>query len=180
MNSFQTGRDAKEHLIRRILVQAERDDIPLSEVERNMLHFYETDWTLPNMMAVSQEFDRMYSQGEYERKIGQLIRRIYDQPDENRDGHQWKEAVQRLRGVDHYLLVLIDGASTRSTRTSRWETARLILAGALVEAVFLPILFFIKVHVADPTVSKLVGEGALLALVVLVWFVANWRKHSTY
>lgn len=144
-----------------------------------MLYFSETDWTLPNMMAISQEFDQTYNQDEYERKIGQLIRRIYDQPDNNRDDDRWKEAVQRLRDEDHYLLVLIDGASSRSARVSRWETVRLILAGAVVVAVFLPILFFVKSHVSNPTVSKLIGEGTLLALVVLVLFVANRRRHST-
>jgi hypothetical protein len=179
MQRFATAREAKEYLIRRILAQADRDDIPLSEVERNMLYFSETDWTLPNMMAISQEFDQTYNQDEYERKIGQLIRRIYDQPDNNRDDDRWKEAVQSLRDEDHYLLVLIDGASSRSARVSRWETVRLILAGAVVVAVFLPILFFVKSHVSNPTVSKLIGEGTLLALVVLVLFVANRRRHST-
>jgi hypothetical protein len=121
MNSFPTGREAKEYLIRRILAQADRDDILLSEVERNMLYFSETDWTLPNMMAISQEFDQTYNQEEYERKIGQLIRRIYDQPDNNRNDDRWKEAVQRLHDEDHYLLVLIDGASSGSAKMPRWS-----------------------------------------------------------
>jgi hypothetical protein len=179
MNSFRTGREAKEYLIRRILAQADWDNIPLSEVERNMLYFSETDWTLPNMMAISQEFDQTYNQDEYETKIGRLIRRIYDQPGNNRDDDRWKEAVQRLRDEDHYLLVLIDGASSKSARMSRWEIARLILAGAVVFAVSLPILSLVKSHVSDPTVSKLIGEGAILALAVLATFVATRRKHST-
>jgi hypothetical protein len=131
------------------------------------------------MMAISQEFDRTYNQDEYERKIGQLIRRIHDQPDNNRDDDRWKDAVQRLRDEDHYLLVLIDGALSKSAGMTRWETVRLILAGAVVVAVFLPILSFVESHVSDPTVSKLIGEGAFLALVVLVCFLANRRKHST-
>jgi hypothetical protein len=179
MNSFRTGREAKEYLIRRILAQADLDNIPLSEVEKNMLYFSETDWTLPNMMAISQEFDQTYNQDEHERKIGRLIRRIYDQPVNNRDDDRWKEAVQCLRDGDHYLLVLIDGASSMSARMFRWETIRLILAGVVVIAVYLPILFFVKSHVSDPTVSKLIGKGTLLVLVVLVTFVANRRKHSS-
>jgi len=178
MNSFRTSRAAKEYLIRRILAQADRDRIPLSEVERNMLYFSETDWTLPNMMAISQEFDQTYSQDEYERKIGRLIRRINDQPDTNHHDDHWKEAVQRLGDEDHYLMVLIDGASTKSAGMSSRETVRLILAGAVAVAVFLPILFFVKSHISNPTVSKMIGEGALLALVVLVWFVANRRAHK--
>jgi hypothetical protein len=129
MNSFQTGREAKEYLIRRILAQADREGTPLSELERNMLYFSETDWTLPNMKAISQEFDQTYSQDEYERKIGQIIQRIYDLPDSNNNGDRWKEAVQLLRDEDHYLLVLIDGASSKSAKMSGWGTVRLILAG---------------------------------------------------
>jgi hypothetical protein len=82
------------------------------------------------MMEISQEFDQTYNQDEYERKIGQIIRRIHDQPDNNRDDDRWKEAVQRLRDEDHYLLVLINGASSTSVRFSRWGNVRLFLAGA--------------------------------------------------
>jgi hypothetical protein len=180
MNSFRTAREAKKYLISRILAQADRDDIPLSEVEKNMLYFSETDWTLPNMMEIGQEFDQTYNQDEYERKIGQLIRRIYDQPDIKHDDDRWKEAVQRLRGEDHYLLVLIDGAPSTSARFTRWEIVRLLLGGAVVVAVFLPILSFVESHVSNPTVSKLIGDGVLLALALLVvGLVANRGKHST-
>jgi len=144
-----------------------------------MLYFSETEWTLPNMMAISQEFDQSHNQDEYEKKIGQLVRRIYDQPGSNGDDDRWNEAVQRLRGEDHYLLVLIDGASRKPARRSRGETARLVLAGAVVVAVSLPILSFLKSHVSDPAISKWIEEGAFFALVVLVWFVANRRRHST-
>ena len=63
MNSFRTVREAKEYLIRRILAQADRDGVPLSDVERNMLYFTETGWTLPNMMEISRDFDRNYEPG---------------------------------------------------------------------------------------------------------------------
>ena len=73
-------------------------------------------------------------------------------------------------------LALIDGASNMSGGMSGWEIVRLILAGAVVMAVFLPILFFVKSHISNPTATKLIGQGALLALVVLVSFVATWRR----
>ncbi|MGH9616884.1 MAG: hypothetical protein ACRD28_09100, partial [Acidobacteriaceae bacterium] len=108
MNQFQTVRDAKEYLVRRILAQADQDGIPLCDVERKMLYFSETGWTLPNMMAISRDFDEKYDQDEYEGKVGQIIRRIHDQPGDNLD-QTWDEAVRRLHDEDHYLLVLIDG-----------------------------------------------------------------------
>ena len=40
-----------------------------------MLYFSETDWTLPDIMQVNDEFDRDYDQDEYEKKITHLIRK---------------------------------------------------------------------------------------------------------
>lgn len=175
MNSFQSVREAKEYLIQRILAQADRDATPLSEIERKMLYFSETGWTLPNMMATSQAFDQAYNQDEYERKIGQIILRIHDQPGTNRDEDQWDEAVQCLREEDHYLLVLIDGALSNAAKKPRWDTAWLILAGVAVVAAFFPILSFIDSHVSNPTASKVIRQSTFLALVVLVAFLANRR-----
>jgi hypothetical protein len=176
MNRFQTVREAKEYLIRRIVAQAHRDSIPLSDIEQKMLHFSETGWTLPNMMEISQEFDQTYEQDEYESKIGQIIRRIHDQLDANFDDNGWGEALKRLREEDHYLLVLIDGAFSNSGKRSRWEIVRLVLAGVVVVAAFLPILSLVKSHVSNPATSKFIGEATFLVLVVLVTILAN-RKH---
>lgn len=178
MNRFQTVRDAKEYLVSRILAQANQDGVPLSDVERNMLYFSETGWTLPNMMAVSRDFDQNYDQDDYESKIGQIILRIRDQPESNLD-NSWDEAVHRLREEDHYLLVLIDGASRSSSKPvkrTRGDIVRLILAGVVVVAIYLPVAFFVYSHVDNPTISKLILVSTLLALVVLVAFLAN-RGH---
>jgi hypothetical protein len=177
MDRFPTVRDAKEFLIRQIIDEADRDGVSLSEVERKMLYFSETGWTLPNMMAISHDFDQHYDQVEYESKIGQIIRRIDDQP--GIDRNEWQQAVQRLREEDHYLLVLIDRASRTPVKASRWDTIKFILAGALVVALFLPILSFIHSHVASLILSKWVGQGTLLALVILVAFLANRGKRRS-
>lgn len=174
MTEFHTVRDAKEYLIRRILEQADRDGVHLSDVERDMLYFSETGWTLPNMMTISREFDQHYDQDEYESKFGQIIRRIHDQPDSNRD--EWNQAMQRLREEDHYLLVLIDGASSEPGKTSRWEIVKYLLVGGVVALALLPIGFFLESHVINPVLSKWIFEGTALILVVLAAFLAT-RSH---
>jgi hypothetical protein len=178
MNRFATGRDAKEYLIHRILAQADQDGVSLSDIERKMLYFSETCWTLPDMMAVNQAFDEKYDQDEYENKIDQIVQRLREQPDYDRDGG-WDEAVRRLRKEDHYLLVLIDGAASGSANLSRWDIIRFALAGVAAVAVFLPITFFIDSHVSNPTVSKLIGEVTLLALVILAVYLANRRRRKS-
>jgi hypothetical protein len=101
---------AKDFLARRIADQARQDGAPLSEVERKMLYFSETDWTLPDMETVSAEFDRDYDQDEYEQKIAQLVAHITADRHHRNEGEEerWDAAVVKLTEGDHYLLVLIN------------------------------------------------------------------------
>ena len=73
---FHSAREAKEFLISKIVEEAIREGTVLSEIERKMLYFSETDWTLPDISAVSDEFDRGYDQGEFESKIAGLVRHV--------------------------------------------------------------------------------------------------------
>jgi hypothetical protein len=52
--TFSSGREAKEYLIAQIVLEAERDGMPLSETERKMLYFTETAWTLPDIWEVNE------------------------------------------------------------------------------------------------------------------------------
>jgi len=178
MNRYRTIREAKEYLISRILDQASKDGVPLTETERKMLYFSETGWTLAEMAAVSQDFDQNYDQDEYESKIGQIVRHILDQPNAKCDDN-WDEALNRLRDEDHYLQVLIEGASRRSNEFSRGDKVRVILAGLFVVAVILPITFYVYAHVDNEAISKLIIGSTLLALVVLVSFLANRRRRNS-
>jgi hypothetical protein len=110
---FKTIREAKDYLAERISEEAERDGTPLTDIERKMLYFTETGWTLPDMKQVSADFDRDYDQGEYERKIGGLADRIHSRLWANdRQGEEsWNAAIQKLSHGDHYLLVLVDAAN---------------------------------------------------------------------
>ena len=137
MQTFSTSRDAKEYLIDRIVSQAQRDGVSLSEVERKMLYFSESAWTLPDMAEVNQEFDSNYDQGEFERKIAAIVRniqaaRISDKGEER----SWDQAVRVLRREDHYLVVLIDSAGTVRPRGDfiKLVLTALVIVGALAAA----------------------------------------------
>jgi hypothetical protein len=54
---FSGGRDAKEFIVGKIVLEAERESVPLSEVERKMLCFSETAWTLPDIADVKEAFE---------------------------------------------------------------------------------------------------------------------------
>jgi hypothetical protein len=118
---FKTVRQAKEYLIGRIVDEAKSEGAPLTEVEWKMLYFTESGWTLPNMMAVSAEFDRDYDQDEYEQKIGGLVQRLLARDEAQAEQETWDDAVVKLADEDHYLLVLINAAPSHDGGdTSRW------------------------------------------------------------
>ena len=142
MQLFTTAREAKEFLVDRIVREAQQEGVPLSEVERKMLYFSESAWTLPDITEVNAAFDCEYNQEEYERKVAQLIGNAREKDRENdRDAFDdWTEAARTLRGEDHYLLVMIDaaGASARPPhdRLKLLGTA-LVIACVLVAVAFL-------------------------------------------
>jgi hypothetical protein len=109
MSRFHRAREAKEFLVSRIVEKAARESVPLSEVERKMLYFSETDRTLPDIPEVNDQFDREYDQGEYEKKIVRLVRNAAEN-DRKESGEQYEarwEAIHLLEKEDHYILVMI-------------------------------------------------------------------------
>ena len=123
MTEFKTIRQAKEYLAGKITDEALRQGVQLTEVERKMRYFTESGWTLPDIMAVSAEFDQGYYRDEYEEKIGRLVRRIEDglESGDEQEKDDWYSAQVVLSERDHYLLVLMDaGSRLRDAGPSRW------------------------------------------------------------
>jgi hypothetical protein len=109
MKAFHSGREAKEFLISELVAEAQRDNIPLSEVERKMMYFTESGWTLPDMMKVSEDFDREYKQAKYEQKIVKLVTKADERiRKSSRDDYdRWWAAIHFLQREDHYISVMI-------------------------------------------------------------------------
>jgi hypothetical protein len=126
---FRSVREAKEYLAGMIVEEANRNGAPLTEVERKMIYFTETGWTLPDMKGVSAEFDRDYDQAEYEQRIASTVGKVQDSL--AADGRQeeranWARALEKLGEGDHYLLVLI-GAAGRTRKGARQTFMKLAL-----------------------------------------------------
>jgi len=130
MNAVRDAREAKEFLISKIVAEAQRENAPLSEIERKMLYFTESGWTLPDMMQVSEQFDREYDQDEYEKKIARIIGKAYQGilHDSRDEYDKWWAAVRYLRREDHYISVLIGLADLRP----RWDQLKLLAAGLVI------------------------------------------------
>jgi hypothetical protein len=99
MDRFPTAREAKEFLVAGIVAEAQRENVSLSEIERKMLYFSETDWTLLDMMEVNDAFDRDYDQDKYENKIAHLIRNATKRTrkDSPEEFASWISAARKLK-----------------------------------------------------------------------------------
>jgi hypothetical protein len=131
VRTFSSGREAKEYLIAQIVLEAEREGMPLSETERKMMHFTETAWTLPDIWEVNEVFERDYDQQTYEGKIGKLARKARARGAAANELETWKEAVRALKREDHYLLVLL-AAPTGSSDSLLVDRLKLVGTALLV------------------------------------------------
>lgn len=132
MTEVHNAREAKEFLISNIVIEAQRENVPLSETERKMLYFTESGWTLPDITRVNEEFDREYDQDEYEKKIARIIATAYKRilHDSRDEYEKWWAAVRFLQREDHYISVLIGLANLRP----RWDQSKLLAAGLAIVA----------------------------------------------
>ena len=154
MTTFHNGREAKEFLISEIVAEAQRENTPLSEVERKMLYFTESGWTLPDIMRVNEDFDREYDQDEYEHKIAKLVakadKRIRNGSAEDYD--RWWAAIRFLQREDHYISVMIRLAGLRP----RGDRLRLLGAAlAFVSCIFLLAFLSNRYNIPVPSRSNL-------------------------
>jgi hypothetical protein len=110
MTNFGTQTDAKRYLVARVIEQAATEDVPLSEAERHMLSWSESD---PDF---TPDFDLVeapeVSEPVFEPKVAALIRHAYD-----RDCHlnsqarlMYQEARAKLNEGDHYISIMIKQA----------------------------------------------------------------------
>jgi hypothetical protein len=180
LKEFGTVREAKDYLAGRIAEEAKREQIPLSEIERKMLYFSETDQTLPGMLEINAEFERDYDNTEYERKIAGLIRHI-EARDADDEQENWDTAADKLSEGDNYLSIMLDPSFTSAGETVRpphdrlklWLTALGVVFGTfglmgLINWIFGPRLRAFGGLLSSPRGGGLPGL-ILLALVVLGW-----------
>jgi hypothetical protein len=145
MNHFSNAREAKEFLVSSIVAEAQRENVPLSETERNMLYFSETGWSLPNIMEVNDEFERDYDTPTYEKKVAGLIRHATKRArkENPEEFARWTEAIRKLKKEDHYITVMIDMADVpvkagvsagRRSGNNSWKVivSGVVLVGVLV------------------------------------------------
>jgi hypothetical protein len=125
--SFRGQTDAKRFIVGRIMQQAEMEGISLSEAERHMLSWSESDPDFTPELDLARRLEAEMSDADYETKVEGLIRRAFDREiaADRTAKSVYREARARLREGDHYISVMMEaaiglssvaGASSRGAR----------------------------------------------------------------
>ena len=112
---FTSQGQAKRFFVDKIVAQAVREGHPLSENERWMLSFSESDPEFVFDPSRNAAFAAEISDVDYEKKVAGLAVRAYaadiaSNPDA---GPTYREAFHVLNQGDHYILMMLGGLSRR-------------------------------------------------------------------
>jgi hypothetical protein len=124
VNQFSSARAAKEFVVEQIVAEAKHQGVLLSDVERKMLYFSETDWTLRDIDEVADAFHREYDDDQYERKIAGLVRGARQRAADQKKA-AWSDAIDCLSREDHYVSLMVG----RSGNAKRYDRLALLAAG---------------------------------------------------
>lgn len=103
------AKEAKDFLVEQTMAQAALENVPVSDLEKEMMYFTESDPTsCANPLELNEKFEAEYDTPEYEVKIGRLLRHAYKRlkAEDPVKKSIWDDAVRTLKEGDHYLLVL--------------------------------------------------------------------------
>jgi hypothetical protein len=129
--TFSSQMDAKKFLASKIVSAANLQGLPLSDGEQKLLLFSEQDPESPTDIPdeLLEGIDH-----EYEKKITGLLKVAYDRDRVNpQELEQYQDAMQKLKGSDHYLLVMAEPALAEK-HAARDMVIYIVIALALVAA----------------------------------------------
>jgi hypothetical protein len=178
----QTVDSAKQFLLSRILEQAQRDGVSLSEIEKRMLLFSEPSVSDGDVQA-EQEFNAACDDQQYEAKITKLFRRAYAHDKKTVDEKSsWKQALDALREADIYALVMVDQAGIPRAKSYRAVLSAFHPEDILFAVFEVGVLVTGFVIVFDPFRWSLVHSDSARLAVMLIsigtcWFVGKqWGR----
>ena len=160
-------KEAKDYLLQQTAEQAALENVVLSDVEKRMLYFTESDpSSCDNPIDLNDEFESQYDTSEYEAKMSALLHHTYKRlkRDSPSGLQNWDEAIRTLRAGDHYLLILW-GAKSNLTSSVKNDSGRKVIACGGITVV----LFFLSVFTAPHLPAWI--PASLMVLVFLLCFL---------
>ncbi len=173
-----TAQKAKEFLVARVLNEADRGNVPLTDVEIAMLGFSEPTASRADLEAAA-EFERDYNDEQYEIKMATLVRSAYRRDKKSGKGALWDHLVDALAGEDMYLSVILDKAGILSAAPFaflfEWKFIRALIPSFVLIAAGILLAF-------TPFGARIIPSGILRVVILLCCLIAPLliAKLSTY
>ena len=113
-----TAGEAKEFVISRIIAEANREDVSLTDTEQQMLWWTEVhpEPHIPDLKRLAERFDSECDSDEYETKMKGLLNAARNNA--THEKQRWDEAVRAIEKEDHYLGVILMGSGQNSAQVS--------------------------------------------------------------
>ncbi len=166
---------AKRFLSNRIVDQAKRENVALSEIEISMLGFAELSAT-PKEREAAAIFERDYDDEQYETKIGALIQNVRKFDKESGKAAIWEQSLAALADEDMYLLVILQKAGIQDPKPTPW-----FLPDWKVLRAFMPTIILVAAGILvafTPLGTKLVPNPILRLVVALCFWIAPLMVHK--
>jgi len=175
-------------LVAKIVAEANQEGVSLSEVERKMLYFSETDWTLADVETVSEAFTRDYDHDVYEKKITSLIHnaRKRARKEDRQEFDAWSDAIRVLSKEDHYLTVMIDEDDTSIDWLGLSAFGFLIIGGLAVPILLSTLLKSVLPRFGVRATRESLGFvlwliTAAVAVIGTLWYhFLGWQRGSDF
>lgn len=115
---FTSQGQAKRFFVDRIVAQAAAEGKPLSDDERQMLSFSESDPEYEVDLARVGRLENEISDDDYEAKVAGLLERAWthDVASDGTARERYRDAATVLKQGDHYLAIMIERALGRAQR----------------------------------------------------------------
>jgi len=121
---------AKQFLLQSLVEQADRDGVTLSDIEKRMFLFSESSGE--TYWEANQRFEAECDEAEYEKKVKDLLHKSYIWAKQSpEDVAAWKTALEAVRDVDFYGLVMVDQARIPRPKPRLTAVAKTIARGLL-------------------------------------------------
>ena len=161
---------AKRFLVNRIVDQAKRAGIPLSEVETGMLVFSPLSASHSDHEA-AEAFERGYDKSKYEAKVSRLFQDVYDLDRSAGRAEVWEQSLDALVHEDIYLAEIIRKTGLRTAPVS-WYLPRL---SSLKRYLTASVMVVAGILVAfTPLGERLVPDPVLRTFLVLCCWLTPW------
>jgi hypothetical protein len=161
---------AKRFVINRIVDQAKRDNVPLTEVEISMLGFAK-DSASPREREAAAAFDREYDDAKYEAKIAKLVRDVREMDKNLGREAVWEQSLDTLADDDIYLAEILRKTGIREPAKPwylpQWQTMREHLAAIAMVVAGIIVVF-------TPLGETLVPNPILRTVVGICCWIAPW------